>query len=199
MFFILKINLFSTKILKMSLKEHRTKILIFVLLAVLGAVSAYALKKFTFKSIESNSIGKITNLNTPLPEKNYFGFNNTNYNESLKTGRVLLVYILTSCPGCQKEAEIINQSGVGKNGKMKVFGISHDDRVAVEKFKREHKFDFPVIFDENQEFRSRFEVTIFPTNFVIDDGIIKKSWTGLPKSVEDLLDKSKTENTQTQY
>lgn len=48
---------------------------------------------------------------------------------------------------------------------------------------------FRFFFDENEQLREKLNITAFPANFVINNGVIEKSWVGSPRNVEELKEK----------
>lgn len=127
---------------------HKLNIFIFLLVIILGVISAIAVKKLQMSNSDSeNDFGKVIFMNQPLPEVNFTDYKDkTNYNLKLRNGKVLLIYILTNCKGCQMESEIIAQSALAKNSEINVFAVSKEDDASINEFTKNYNFNFPVFF-----------------------------------------------------
>ncbi len=96
-----------------------------------------------------------------------------------------LIYILSSCEACKLELKMIEEMNINQD--FQVIGIMVEDKEKVESFIKEQKPKFPVFIDKNGEFFKSAKLKYFPTNFIIENGIIKKSLFGMPEKQEDLI------------
>lgn len=172
------------------LNNHKYEIIIFLLVIGFGAFTAIAVKKIKVSNNEPKiDIGKVITNNKPLPEFNFVDYENKrNYNLEMKQGKVLLIYMLTNCAGCQIEAETIAQSNLLKDSKIKVYAIGNEKNEAFSDFAKNHNFHFPIFLDEDNKLRKELDVSFFPANFVINNGVIERSWFGRPRDLDDLYD-----------
>ncbi|MBX7171486.1 MAG: redoxin domain-containing protein [Pyrinomonadaceae bacterium] len=175
------------------LNHHKLEIIIFSLVIGFGALTAIAFKKINEPKYD---FGKIITNNKPLPEFNFVDYENKrNYNLEMKQGKILLIYILTTCGGCQNEADIIAQSNLLKDSKIKVYAIGNEKNEAFSEFAKNHNFNFPIFLDEDDKLKNDLvinkeqDISIFPANFVINNGMIERSWFGKPRDLDDLYDK----------
>jgi peroxiredoxin len=161
-----------------------------LLVIILGIVAALTVKRAKNNSSAENIADKVVTVNQPLPEINFVDYKDkANYNQELKQGRVLLIYIMTSCGGCQMEADIIAQSNLAKDSRIRIFAIANEDSNSLAGFSKNHSFEFSIFSDENDVFRKGLNITHFPTNFLINNGIIEKRWVGSPRNAEELYKK----------
>ena len=167
------------------------QILIFITLIIAGVVSAVTISKLnSSKNSADELIGKEFSSNTPLPEISLLEYKTKNAcDQQLRQGKVLLVYLLSSCYGCQKESAVLAESDLLKGETVKVYGIADESEENLMSFARMHNFKFPILLDRESKFRKSLNINYFPANFVINNGIIVKSWFGNPRDKEDLYRK----------
>ena len=178
---------YTSKRIMRFLNNHKLEIIIFLLVIGFGALTAIVFKKINEPKI---NLGKVITNNKPLPEFNFVDYESKrNYNLEMKQGKVLLIYILTTCGACQNEADIIAQSNLLKDSKIKIYAIGNEKNEAFSEFAKNHNFNLPIFLDEDDKFKKELDISIFPANFVINNGIIERSWFGRPLSLDDLYDK----------
>ncbi len=185
--------MFDVKFLMSFLNDRKYKIIISMIVIVVGAFTSIAFKKISEPRID---FGKVIVNNKPLPEFNFVEYESErNYNLEMKQGKVLLIYVLTDCGACQDEADIIAQSNLLKDSKIKVYAIGNEKKEAFREFVKNHNFNVPIFLDEEGKLENdlvlnkEIDLSIFPANFVINNGIIERSWFGKPRDSSDLYEK----------
>jgi peroxiredoxin len=101
-------------------------------------------------------------------------------------GKVVLVdFMQTTCPHCQKLSEILEQAKVKYKDKIMILSIVTvpDTFANVQKYIAEHKVTSPILFDSGQVMASYLRITpqnpsvSFPHLFLIDaKGVIKNDF-----------------------
>jgi peroxiredoxin len=173
------------------LNTYKWHILIFPILIGLGILSATALKNSnSFNEISKERPGQVVFNNKPLPKTELFDYKSKiDFNLQLQKGKILLVYISTDCNSCKNETEIIVQNDLAKNLDIRVIGVSMNDEASIEEFARNNKINFPILVDKSSKLREELGVTVFPTNFVVNDGIIEKYWLGASQDFSEMSEK----------
>lgn len=172
---------------------NKKLILWFLVITIAGVVTAILVNKLKAQP-QNNELKQLIDKefthSSPLPEIIYQDYETKkNYADSLKQGKVLLVYMVTECFGCQKESEFLSQPDLLEDSDVKVFGIAGENTEALKNFAQVHKFNYPLLFDEGNKFQQTLNIKYFPTNFVIENGVIVKSWFGNPKDKNDFYRK----------
>jgi peroxiredoxin len=172
-------------------QKYKTQIIVFPLLIVLGSLTALVLMKMGFFGVALNDdISETVLINRPLPLLDLVDYKTkAKFGDDLRHGRVLLLYVLTGCRGCQTEADMIVQSSLRKDSNIRVFAVANEDERLIDEFSKSHNLDFPILLDKDGIFRDDFGITFFPSNFLINEGVVEKSWAGTPKSISELKDK----------
>ena len=108
-------------------------------------------------------------------------------------GKVLLIDIMTTtCPVCQKLADVLVQVKAKYDDKIGIFSVVTlpDNFSTADRFAAEHKIHWPILFDTGQMIASYLRVTPdnpqvhFPHLFVIDpDGAIRNDFDGADDKV----------------
>jgi peroxiredoxin len=176
------------------LNKYKWHLIVFPILIALGVFSAVAVKNLNnISEIPPGNVGQVIFDNKHLPEIELFDFKNKkNLSSELQKGKILLIYISTDCNSCKKESEIIAQNNLAENLNIRVIGVSKDDESLVDEFIQKNKLNFPIVFDKLGKLREELGVTVFPANFVINDGIIEKHWLGASENFSEVSDKLKT-------
>ena len=180
-----------------SIKPYKVKIIFGLLIIIFGIFSAMAFRKMQTianspkdKDFEASD-GRLFINNESLPaDISFIDYKNkSNYNSEIIQSKVLLIYILADCRGCQKEADLIAQSSLSKNQDIKIYAIGNEENQSFDEFSHKHSFNFPIFTDENNEFAKKLKITYFPANFIINNGVIEKSWFGCPRDLADFYDR----------
>lgn len=158
------------------------------MLIIAGIATAFSVNKIKPQNNELKSlIGKEFVYHKQLPVMNFQDYQaRVDYNDDLRHGKVLLVYLVTSCAGCQKEAKILSQPDFLKDNDVKIYGIADENSESLKSFIQAYNFEFPLLLDESGKFKKDLDIKYFPANFVLEDGIIVKGWFGNPKDKDDL-------------
>lgn len=125
--------------------------------------------------------------NTPLPAGKLTDFNTVkDFAPEVRDGKVLLILLATECGSCQNEVQIISESPVLLDQKVKIFGVARENKIKVQEFARRFNLNIPVLIDEKGELFSQLQVKCTPTNLLVKDGIIENVLIGSPKDSETL-------------
>jgi len=106
---------------------------------------------------------------------------------------VFYFYPKDDTPGCIVEGQNFRDHYQAfKDAKTCVFGISRDSLESHERFKRQYKFPFELIADENEKLCSQFDIIkvknmygreilgVERSTFLLDEnGILRKEWRGV--------------------
>lgn len=117
--------------------------------------------------------------NQPLPTARLNNFDdNTDYSEKVRTGKVLLIFLTTGCNACQKEADLISKNYSKLSPKIKIYGVGIEEKDKILVFISKHQIQFPILIDDKAELFRKLQIKYFPTKFLIEDGIITRTWFG---------------------
>jgi peroxiredoxin len=168
-----------------------------VVSAVAGALVALAAAAWFF-AVQLNtrrseggtaraSVAEFTTSNQPLPA---YRIANVEQQEipadELRHGRVLLVYLTTSCEPCIKEVETISRLHQDAPADLRIYGISFERPAQVATFIKEFKLKFPVLIDMSSQLARSLDIHYFPSKYLVEDGVITKVWRGATKDEADL-------------
>ena len=106
--------------------------------------------------------------------------------EDFRNGKVLLLYFSTNCHACDKEIEIINVNQEKLSTQVQIVGISPDSVETVQEYKLKNNIKFPIFVDSKREFGLKLKIRQVPTNYLIVNNVISKTWIGNPKNIDDL-------------
>jgi thiol-disulfide isomerase/thioredoxin len=107
--------------------------------------------------------------------------------EILRKGKVLLVFLTTHCQACQKEFRLLSTVESETFHKVKFYGVGVEDKSLIIDFIRENKVNTEIVLDQHGELMKSLSVKYFPTSFLIEDGVIVKTWFGNSPSQTELF------------
>lgn len=173
------------------LKSHRSTLLIFLFVIILGVSSAIALRKYPLlNNLIPSEAERVSFDKQSLPQLNFVDYKSgINYSQDVRQGNVLLIYLLPNCRGCQIEADILANSGLSQHSSLKIYGITNQNPDSIDQFAKDHNFTYPIFIDINDSLREKLNITFFPTNLILNEGIIEKGWVGSPSDVDELFKK----------
>ena len=132
-------------------------------------------------------VGPVPMSPRPLPP---YRLANTNQEEipagELSHGRVLLVYITTSCEPCVKEVKIISRLHTLNPQNLRIYGVSFERPAQVATFVKEFDLKFPVLIDMSSQLVRSLNIHYFPSTYLVEDGVITKEWRGVTLDEADL-------------
>lgn len=178
----------------MKIKINIKKILL-IIPCLIGVVTSFLIFTFFLESLLTGT--NATNAPSDFVEINNEIFPRVKLNnlttdidlfEEMMKGKVLLMFFLSDCSACKRETEFINKTYSTLPSDFKIYGISFEDKEKLLDFVKTNQVKFPILQSGIEPFK-RFQVKYFPTNFYIEDGIIKKSWVGAFKDEQELLKK----------
>jgi peroxiredoxin len=98
--------------------------------------------------------------------------------DELRRGRYLLVFLTTGCSPCVEEAGSISRLLPSGSSQPRVYGVGVENASRVADFVIANDFKFPFILDRDSGLRQFLDVRIFPSKFLVEDGVVKKAWYG---------------------
>jgi peroxiredoxin len=122
--------------------------------------------------------------NQPLPKAKLVDLENqTLADSSLRTGQVVLVFVIADCGACTREAEFLTTI-VSRKDNVHFYGVvSYGDK-ATSLRAAQQKFPFKVFFDEGIQLGHALAITRVPMKVYLEDGVMKKVWGGATNSEE---------------
>jgi peroxiredoxin len=109
--------------------------------------------------------------------------------QTLRSGKVLLIFLTTNCPACQKELKLVSSVAPELSGKLQIYGIGFQDASEIKKFVQENGIVTPILRDSHADLATTLGVKYFPTKFLIQDGVIVNTWFGNSLDKADLFAK----------
>lgn len=96
----------------------------------------------------------------------------------LRKGKVLLVFFTTDCPACQKELGLLSRVESQISDRVKIYDIGTENPNQIIGFTLEHGIKTKFLLDKDAKLTKLLSVKYFPTKFLIEDGVITKTWFG---------------------
>lgn len=96
------------------------------------------------------------------------------FSEEVRKGKVLLIYLSSRCDACIRDARLISNSQPEISSKIKIYGISFENKEVIKKFVVDERVRFPVLIDSDRALFSQLEIKYFPTKFYAQNGTISK-------------------------
>lgn len=168
----------------------KVKYLIFFILGITIPATAFAVfSPYLHKKEGLNLPEAVYFSNHPLPKSQLLRVeSNIDDYEKVTNGRVFLFHFATGCAYSKREIEVISESLADlEAAKVKVFGVSSEDTSVLKEFLKKNNLNFPVLFDKDAILYKDLQIKYAPTNFMIENGIIEKTWFGSPRNKEALL------------
>lgn len=106
--------------------------------------------------------------------------------DELSRGRVLLVFMTTSCEPCVEEAKVISRLHAAAPPTLKIFGVSFERPAQLETFVKEFDLKFTMLTDPNAQLIRALDIHHFPTALLVEDGLIAAAWRGLIRDEAEL-------------
>ncbi len=147
------------------------------LIAMILATSFYI---YTFPSPKSLDLSDAVYFTEkPLPEAVLINVKTKKDEyESLRKGKILVVFLTTSCNACKKDVNLISPLYSDLNSDIKIYGVAGESENKVKQFIEQNDIKFPVVIDKQGRLLKNLSVKYFPTKFLIEDGIIVKTVIG---------------------
>ena len=115
----------------------------------------------------------------PLPKTDLLDLNGNKVSpETLRGGKVLLVFMTTGCQPCKKELKLLSSVDSQISSKVRVYGVGVENRSQIMNFIKENEVVTKIVQDEDGSLMRALSVKYFPTKFLIEDGVIVKTWFG---------------------
>jgi peroxiredoxin len=124
----------------------------------------------------------------PLPSTDLIQLNGEKLApDVLRSGKVLLVFLTTHCQPCQKEFKLLSSAETKTLAKVKIYGIGVEDKTLITDFVKENGVTTQIVLDQHAQLMKSLGIKYFPTSFLVEDGIITKTWFGNEASEDDLF------------
>ena len=124
----------------------------------------------------------------PLPNTNLVQLDGNSLSpETLRKGKVLLIFLTTDCAACKKELTLLSQVESTLGQRVRVFGVGVQDRNQISNFLNANEFKTKFLLDKDGLLMTSLQVKYFPTRFLVEDGVITKTTFGNSRSQEDLF------------
>lgn len=123
-------------------------------------------------------------INKPLPDARLVDIDGATLpDESLRHGKVMLVFVNPTCMPCKKEAEFL-QPLVSKRQDISFYGVAtFGDKEASLK-ESAALFPFKTFYDDGALLTQKLGITRMPIKIFLEDGMVKETWGGASKSPE---------------
>jgi len=133
------------------------------------------------------SAAEFTTSNQPLPAYRIANIEQQEIPaDELRHGRVLLVYLTTSCQPCVKEVGTISRLHRDAPSDLRIYGISFERPAQVATFVKEFDLKFPVLIDMSSQLARSLDIHYFPSKYLVENGVVTKVWRGATKDEADL-------------
>jgi len=109
--------------------------------------------------------------------------------EMLRKGTVLLVFLTTNCPACQKELRLLSGVQSEISDRIRIYGVGVEDRNQIITFMQANEVKTSILLDKNSMLMESLRVKYFPTQFLVKDGVIVNTWFGNSLNREELFQK----------
>lgn len=104
---------------------------------------------------------------------------NVDESQSLKKGKILLVFLTTDCEACKKEVVTLSSlTSSTLSSKVRVYGVFVEPRDNVIPFVEENNITFPLLMDNGATVLSKLGFKYMPTKVLMQEGIVQKIWYG---------------------
>jgi peroxiredoxin len=107
--------------------------------------------------------------------------------DELRKGRVLIVYLTTDCTPCVKEAEVISRLRRDTPPDFHIYGVALENRARLMEFAEKLNLPFPLLSDAGGQLAASLDTKYFPSEYLVEDGIITKIWYGRTRDENELM------------
>lgn len=129
----------------------------------------------------------IVDSHQPLPPYRLEGLDHQEIpTDELRRGRVLLVYLTTSCNPCIKEAEIISRLQPSVPSDVHIYGVYIESSAQVATFIKAFDLKFPALLDVDTQLAKSLDVHFFPSKYFLENGVITEIWHGTTQEEDKL-------------
>lgn len=173
------------------MSHHRTLILCALVLTVISVF--FSLSRSSVRGDAKGAgeqrapVGLVSVARQPLPAYRMVSVNRQEViGDELSHGRVLLVYLTTSCKACLEEIGVISRLRERAPASLQVYGVGIERPAQVATFVKEVDLKFPMLVDVDAQLARSLDIHYFPSTFLIEDGVITKTWRGVTRDEADL-------------
>jgi hypothetical protein len=115
-------------------------------------------------------------INQPLPKTHLVNFSGEAFDdESLRRGKVVLVFMMPDCEFCEREDEFLQTVGHRREGVSFVYVIPFGGKQKGLEMAR-GKYSLDPFYDYGSNLSKKLELYRVPVKVYLEDGIIKRVW-----------------------
>jgi thiol-disulfide isomerase/thioredoxin len=123
-------------------------------------------------------------INHPLPDAHLVDIEGKMLpDESLRRGKVVLIFVNPTCVPCNKEAEFL-RTVIDKRQDITFYGVATLGNKEPSLQQAAELFPFKTYFDEGGLLTQKLGISRMPIKLFVQDGVVKESWGGASKSAE---------------
>lgn len=166
-------------------RNRTTSLIALVVLTAAASLSATRLiahKRTEAAGVEGSSAEPVSTARRPLPD---YRMINKDMQEvpvdALRHGRVLLVYLTTSCDPCVQETGVISRLYRDAPPDLKIYGVGIERPAQIGTFVKEFDLKFPMLVDVGSQLARAMDVHHFPSKYLVEDGVVTREWRGKTK------------------
>ncbi|HWS87134.1 MAG TPA: TlpA disulfide reductase family protein [Pyrinomonadaceae bacterium] len=165
----------------------KKRVIFFGVLAALVASVWLSTSRLNASDKGGSSAGALATSRRPLPSHRLLDLNRQEVAaDDLSRGRVLLVFMTTSCEPCVEEAKIIARLHAAAPPGLKIYGVSFERPAQVATFVKEFDLKFTMLTDANAQLIRALDIHHFPTTLLLEDGLITAARRGVTRDEADL-------------
>lgn len=121
-------------------------------------------------------------INKPLPEARLVDIKGEPLaDESLRRGKVVLVFTNTKCGACLTEADFLRRV-IGKRPDISFYGVATLESKDAWLNASEELFPFKTFYDDEGMLTQNLGITRMPIKMFLEDGVVKETWGGASKN-----------------
>lgn len=166
------------------LKQENKKKLVYYLQKLNDSTSDIAKTIIQLSEIESFNYNWE---NKKFPEFKFIDLDGNIYtNENTKDKTIFLKTYFIGCQACNEEMPELN-TFIEKNKKNKNYiflSLSIDNEMALKKFLKTKNYQYKFIAKQEDFIKNNLKTNLFPTHFIIQNGIVKKVFNTSKESIE---------------
>lgn len=123
-------------------------------------------------------------LNKPLPQASLVDLEGGKLDEqTLRSGKVVLVFVNPTCTPCNKEAEFLS-TVVNRRKDISFYGVAAFGEKEASLRDAASRFPFKTYYDDGSLLTQGLGITRMPIKLYLDNGVVKENWGGASKNQE---------------
>lgn len=115
----------------------------------------------------------------PLPVTELLDLNGKSLSpEILRRGKVLLIFLMTDCRPCQQEWKLLAGVDSEISDRVTIYGVGVENSDRILNYIHANELKTKILLDKDGALMDSLSVRYFPTKFLVQDGVIVKTWFG---------------------